>query len=128
VPKLVDVEVTAVRPEEIEVKLADGRVGIIDRRDLGTAPVPGVGDSLEAAVLLREEAKGRVALSHSWARKHRAWERMEAAKASHESVTGTVKRPVKGGFVVDVDDRGHRRRGAGGRPGPGRRSAGRVAT
>jgi len=95
--------VTAIRPEEIEVKLADGRVGVIDRRDLGTTPVPGVGDSLEAAVLLREETKGRVALSHSWARKHRAWERMEAAKESHEPVTGTVKRPVKGGFVVDVD-------------------------
>lgn len=95
--------VTAIRPEELEVKLADGRVGVIDRRDLGTTPVPGVGDSVEAAVLLREEAKGRVALSHSWARKFRAWERMESAKAAHEPVKGTVKRPVKGGFVVDVD-------------------------
>ncbi|HKY13333.1 MAG TPA: S1 RNA-binding domain-containing protein [Microthrixaceae bacterium] len=102
IPTVVDVEVTAVRPDELEVKLADGRVGVISRKDF-TDTVPGTGDQLEAALLLREESKGRVALSHAWARKHRAWERLEQARAEHLGVVGTAKRVVKGGLVVEID-------------------------
>jgi ribosomal protein S1 len=102
-PTIVDVEVVAVRPEEIEVKLADGRVGVIDRRDFGRDTAPGTGDHVEAALLSRQEPKGRVALSYQWARKHRSWKTLEEAKANHTSVTGVVQRAVKGGLVVEVE-------------------------
>jgi len=102
VGRIVSVEVVGVGPSEIEVKLADGRVGVISRAELGTEPTPTVGTTIEAALLARDDPRGRVTLSRAWARKLQRWDVVEAAKESGDPITGTVVRAIKGGLLVDV--------------------------
>lgn len=98
---IVEVEVTRVDGAEVEVRLADGRTGVVDRRDFPTPP--SVGESVPAAVLSRaDDRRGRVALSHRWARTELAWQRVEKARAEHTPLTGKVVKQVKGGVVVDL--------------------------
>ena len=82
-PKIVDVVVTGTSGDRVEVKLADGRQGVIASSDFRDRPVPAVGVELEAAVLARSDPKW-VWLSHSWAAKARSWERLGTAKDEHE--------------------------------------------
>lgn len=92
---------TRVDGAEVEVRLADGRTGVVDRRDFPTAP--SVGESVPAAVLSRDDdRRGRVALSHRWARTELAWQRVERARAEHTPLSGRVVKEVKGGVVVDL--------------------------
>ena len=99
-PKVVSVEVTAVRPDHVEVRLADGRPGVIPRREFDVAPA--VGESVAAAPLNRDDPQ-RVWMSHTWAVKALAWERLRAAHEAHTPIAGAVRKVVKGGLVVDVD-------------------------
>lgn len=99
-PTVVDVEVVRVEGAEVEVRLADGRTGVIPAKEFATQP--SAGTVVAAAVLARDDPRGRVWLSIAWATKHRRWEEMTAAKASHSPVRGTVVKRVKGGYVVDV--------------------------
>lgn len=100
-PRVVNVEVAAIHPERIEVKLADGRLGVIPTSEFRDRRTPSIGDRIDAAMLAREDPK-RVWLSAAWAAKVQAWDRLAAAKASHEVVEGVVRRVVKGGAVLDV--------------------------
>jgi len=100
VGRIVDVEVAQVSDQEVEVRLADGRIGVIPRREFPTAP--GVGETVPAALLARDDPRGRVVLSHAWARKQRAWERIEQAKESGTPLRGMATKVVKGGLVVDL--------------------------
>lgn len=102
VGRVVSVEVVSVTPAEVEVKLADGRAGVIARADFGDEPNPAVGATIEAALLARDDPRKRVVLSRSWALKLQRWERVEAAKESGEPLTGTVSRSIKGGLIVDL--------------------------
>lgn len=98
---IVDVEIVRVDGAEVEVRLADGRAGVIDRRDFTTPP--SVGETVPAAVLSRDDdRRGRVALSHRWARTELAWQGVEQALANHTPLSGRVVKEVKGGVVVDV--------------------------
>lgn len=99
-PTVVDVEVVRAEGREVEVRLADGRTGVVPASEFDTQPSPG--SVVAAAVLSRDDPKGRVWLSRAWAVKHRLWEEMAAAKASHTPVRGKVVKAVKGGYVVDV--------------------------
>lgn len=100
VGKVVEVTVAGVGDREVEVRLADGRTGVVGRAEFERAPA--VGDVVVAALLARDDPRGRVVLSHEWARKQRAWERVEAAKQEGTVLTGTVTKVVKGGAVVDL--------------------------
>jgi ribosomal protein S1 len=104
VGRIVEVTVSAVGPDEVEVRLADGRTGVVPRSELESPP--SAGDRLEVALLARDDPRGRVALSREWARKQRAWEAVESAHAEGRPVAGTVTRVVKGGVVVDLGLRG----------------------
>lgn len=104
VGRIVEVTVTSVGEREVEVRLADGRPGVIDRPEF-EGPVS-VGDVVEAAQLAREDPRQRARLSVAWARKQRAWERVETALAEGTPITGTVTAKIKGGAVVDVGLRG----------------------
>lgn len=104
VGRIVEVTVGTVGPTEVEVQLADGRTGVVPRAELD--PPPAVGDRLEVALLARDDPKGRVVVSRSWARKQRAWEEVEAAHAERRPVRGRATKVVKGGVVVDVGLRG----------------------
>ena len=106
VGRIVEVTIAAVHQSEVEVRLADGRIGVIPRADF-TDPGPiQLGETIEAALLARDDPKQRAVLSLSWARKQQAWERVEAARAAGEPITGKVTKTVKGGLVVDVGLRG----------------------
>lgn len=102
VGRIVSVEVASTSPSEIEVKLADGRAGVITSADFGDEPMPSVGTMIEAALLARDDPRKRVVLSRSWAVKLHRWERVEAAKESGEPLTGQVTRSIKGGLIVDL--------------------------
>lgn len=103
-PRIVEVTVAAAHPKEVEVRLADGRIGVIQRSEIDGRVEPG--DTIEAALLARDDPKGRVAMSRAWAVTHRAWERVTAAAASREPLSGRVTKAVKGGAVVDLGLRG----------------------
>ncbi|MFM7070106.1 MAG: S1 RNA-binding domain-containing protein, partial [Actinomycetes bacterium] len=104
VGKVVEVVVVTVLDREVEVRLADGRIGVIARREFSS--VPTVGESVVAAQLVRDDPKGRLVLSYEWGRKQVLWEQMGAAKVDATPVRGTVTSVVKGGAVVDVGLRG----------------------
>ena len=106
VGRIVEVTIAAVHQNEVEVRLADGRIGVIPRGDfIDPGPIP-LGATIEAALLARDDPKHRAVLSLSWARKQQAWEKVEAARAAGEPVTGKVTKTVKGGLVVDIGLRG----------------------
>ena len=98
--KITEVTVTSVSPKEVEVRLADGRTGVIPSAEFSGSAV--IGQVLPAAVLAREDPKNRPVLSQVWALKLQAWERLEAAKKSGTAVIATVTKKVKGGLVADV--------------------------
>jgi ribosomal protein S1 len=100
VGKVVEVTVTAVGDGEVEVRLVDGRPGVVPRGEFEQPP--SVGEVVEAAQLAREDPRQRAVLSVSWARKQRAWERVESALAEGTPLTGPVTKQVKGGAVVDL--------------------------
>jgi ribosomal protein S1 len=97
---VVEVTVADLGDDEVEVRLADGRTGVVPRRELSTEPA--VGDRTLAAVLAREDPRGRVCLSVAWARSVEAWDRAEAAQREGTTLVGAVTKEVKGGYVVDL--------------------------
>ena len=100
-PTIVTVDVVRIADDVVEAKLADGRLGTIKRSEF--LHPPSVGSEVEVAVLARQQPKDRVALSRVWARKHRAWEQVEAARAERTPVTVEVKKVVKGGLATDLE-------------------------
>lgn len=100
VGRIVEVTVTSVSPAEVEVRLADGRPGVVPGSEVA-GPVA-VGDTVPIALLARDDPAGRVVGSLAWARKQLAWERVDTALAGKTPVTGTVTSTVKGGAVVDL--------------------------
>lgn len=104
VGRIVEVTVSAVHDKEVEVRLADGRTGVVPRAEFDGPVAPG--DVVAAAQLAREDPKDRAVLSVAWARKQQAWERVESALAERTPLSGTVTKQVKGGAVVDLGLRG----------------------
>ena len=65
-----------------------------------------VGDVIDALVLTKEDADGRLILSKKRARFERAWQRIEKAAEDGVPVEGTVIEVVKGGLILDLGVRG----------------------
>jgi small subunit ribosomal protein S1 len=65
-----------------------------------------LGEELDALVLTKEDAEGRLVLSKKRARFEKAWRRIEAAAESGEPVEGSVIEVVKGGLILDLGVRG----------------------
>ena len=61
-----------------------------------------VGDVIDALVLTKEDADGRLILSKKRARFERAWQRIEKAAEEGTPVEGTVIEVVKGGLILDL--------------------------
>jgi len=103
-PAVVDVHLVAVGDREVEVRLADGRPGVVARADFDKAGLgtDRVGTSIRAATLTRDDPKGRVAMSAAWAVQSDAWHAAEQAKADHLTLTGRVVKQIKGGLLVDL--------------------------
>ena len=76
------------------------------RRSVNPADEVSVGEEIDALVLTKEDAEGRLILSKKRARFELAWKKIEAAAESGEPVVGRVIEVVKGGLILDLGVRG----------------------
>ncbi|MFM7247699.1 MAG: 30S ribosomal protein S1 [Actinomycetota bacterium] len=76
------------------------------RRSVDPADEVEMGEEVDALVMQKEDADGRLILSKKRARFEKAWKRIEAAAESGEPVTGSVIEVVKGGLIIDLGVRG----------------------
>ena len=105
---------TVVRIDKDEVLLDIGwkSEGVIPshelsiRRSVDPADEVSLGEQIDALVLTKEDAEGRLILSKKRARFEKAWRKIEAAAESGEPVEGVVIEVVKGGLILDLGVRG----------------------
>jgi small subunit ribosomal protein S1 len=76
------------------------------RKSVDPADEVELGEEIDALVLTKEDAEGRLVLSKKRARFEKAWRRIEAAAESGEPVEGSVIEVVKGGLILDLGVRG----------------------
>ncbi|MBM3679768.1 MAG: 30S ribosomal protein S1 [Actinobacteria bacterium] len=76
------------------------------RRSVDPGDEVEMGEEVDALVMQKEDADGRLILSKKRARFEKAWKRIEAAAESGEAVTGSVIEVVKGGLIIDLGVRG----------------------
>src|SRR6187399_1442568 len=104
--------VVRVDKDEVLVDIGYKSEGVIPtaelsiRRSVNPADEVAVGEEIDALVLTKEDAEGRLILSKKRARFELAWKRIEGAAESGESVTGRVIEVVKGGLILDLGVRG----------------------
>jgi small subunit ribosomal protein S1 len=95
--------VVRVDKDEVLVDIGYKSEGVIPvaelsiRRSVNPADEVSLGDEIDALVLTKEDAEGRLILSKKRARFEMAWKRIEGAAESGEPVEGTVIEVVKGG-------------------------------
>jgi len=76
------------------------------RKSVDPADEVELGEEVDALVLTKEDAEGRLVLSKKRARFEKAWRKIEAAAESGEPVEGNVIEVVKGGLILDLGVRG----------------------
>jgi small subunit ribosomal protein S1 len=104
--------VVRVDKDEVLVDIGYKSEGVIPvaelsiRRSINPADEVNVGDEIDALVLTKEDAEGRLILSKKRARFELAWKAIEQAAESGQPVTGKVIEVVKGGLILDLGVRG----------------------
>src|ERR671923_284242 len=104
--------VVRVDKDEVLVDIGYKSEGVIPvaelsiRRSVNPSDEVSVGDEIDALVLTKEDAEGRLILSKKRARFEMAWKAIERAAESGEPVTGRVIEVVKGGLILDLGVRG----------------------
>ncbi len=104
--------VVRVDKDEVLVDIGYKSEGVIPvaeltiRRSVNPADEVSVGEEIDALVLTKEDAEGRLILSKKRARFELAWKRIEGAAESGEPVIGKVIEVVKGGLILDLGVRG----------------------
>src|SRR5918995_517765 len=76
------------------------------RNDVDPHEVVSMNDEVEALVLQKEDADGRLILSKKRAQYERAWGKIEEIKNADGTVSGPVIEVVKGGLILDIGLRG----------------------
>ncbi len=76
------------------------------RKNVNPADEVSLGEEVDALVVTKEDADGRLVLSKKRAKFEKAWRKIEEASESGEPVEGTVIEVVKGGLIVDLGIRG----------------------
>ncbi len=110
--EVVSGKVVRVDKDEVLVDIGYKSEGVIPvselsiRRSIDPADEVQLGDEVDALVLTKEDADGRLILSKKRARFEMAWKRIERAAESGEPVDGTVIEVVKGGLILDLGVRG----------------------
>jgi small subunit ribosomal protein S1 len=105
-------KVVRVDKDEVLVDIGYKSEGVIPvselsiRRSVNPADEVQLGDEVDALVMTKEDAEGRLILSKKRARFEIAWKRIEGAAESGEPVDGTVIEVVKGGLILDLGVRG----------------------
>ncbi len=104
--------VVRVDKDEVLVDIGYKSEGVIPtaelsiRRSINPADEVALGEEVDALVLTKEDAEGRLILSKKRARFELAWKRIETAAESGEPVDGRVIEVVKGGLILDLGVRG----------------------
>src|SRR5437773_1720705 len=104
--------VVRVDKDEVLVDIGYKSEGVIPvaelsiRRSVNPADEVSVGDEIDALVMTKEDAEGRLILSKKRARFELAWKNIEQAYESGEPVNGRVIEVVKGGLILDLGVRG----------------------
>src|SRR5437773_1934080 len=104
--------VVRVDKDEVLVDIGYKSEGVIPvselsiRRSVNPADEVALGEEIDALVLTKEDAEGRLILSKKRARFELAWKRIEGAAESGEPVSGKVIEVVKGGLILDLGVRG----------------------
>jgi small subunit ribosomal protein S1 len=104
--------VVRVDKDEVLVDIGYKSEGVIPvselsiRRSVNPADEVSIGDEIDALVLTKEDAEGRLILSKKRARFELAWKNIEMAAESGEPVNGRVIEVVKGGLILDLGVRG----------------------
>jgi small subunit ribosomal protein S1 len=104
--------VVRVDKDEVLVDIGYKSEGVIPvselsiRRSVNPADEVALGDEIDALVLTKEDAEGRLILSKKRARFELAWKSIERAAESGEPVDGRVIEVVKGGLILDLGVRG----------------------
>src|SRR3989440_2113760 len=104
--------VVRVDKDEVLVDIGYKSEGVIPvaersiRRSVNPEDEVQVGEEIDALVLTKEDAEGRLILSKKRARFELAWKRIEGAAESGEPVLGRVIEVVKGGLILDLGVRG----------------------
>src|SRR5680860_118949 len=76
------------------------------RKSVDPADEVSLGDVVDAQVMTKEDADGRLILSKKRARFERAWRRIEEAAEEGNTIEGRVIEVVKGGLILDLGVRG----------------------
>ena len=104
--------VVRVDKDEVLVDIGYKSEGVIPvaelsiRRSVNPADEVALGDEIDALVLTKEDAEGRLILSKKRARFELAWKNIERAAESGDPVDGRVIEVVKGGLILDLGVRG----------------------
>jgi small subunit ribosomal protein S1 len=104
--------VVRVDKDEVLVDIGYKSEGVIPQNELSirknvhTSDEVALGEEIDALVMQKEDADGRLILSKKRARFEKAWKRIEEAFESGVPVTGTVIEVVKGGLILDLGVRG----------------------
>jgi len=105
-------KVVRIDKDEVLVDIGYKSEGVIPstelsiRKSVDPADEVELSEEIDALVLTKEDAEGRLVLSKKRARFEKAWRRIEAAAESGEPVEGSVIEVVKGGLILDLGVRG----------------------
>jgi len=104
--------VVRVDKDEVLVDIGYKSEGVIPvselsiRRSVTPEDEVGIGEEIDALVLTKEDAEGRLILSKKRARFELAWKTIEQKAESGEAIEGRVIEVVKGGLILDLGVRG----------------------
>jgi small subunit ribosomal protein S1 len=109
---IVEGDVVRIDKDEVLVDIGYKSEGLIPANELsirkGAPPqeIVELGQHIEALVLQKEDADGRLILSAKRAAFEKAWNRIEEAYTEQRTVEGPVIEVVKGGLIIDIGLRG----------------------
>jgi small subunit ribosomal protein S1 len=109
---IVEGNVVRIDKDEVLVDIGYKSEGLIPLNELsirkGAAPpeIVELGQHIEALVLQKEDADGRLILSAKRAAFEKAWKRIEESYTEQRTVEGPVIEVVKGGLILDIGLRG----------------------
>jgi small subunit ribosomal protein S1 len=109
---VVNGKVVRIDKDEVLVDIGYKAEGVIPsnelsiRKSVDPADEVELGEEIDALVLTKEDAEGRLILSKKRARFEKAWRKIEVAADSGEPVEGSVIEVVKGGLILDLGVRG----------------------
>jgi small subunit ribosomal protein S1 len=109
---VVNGKVVRIDKDEVLVDIGYKAEGVIPsnelsiRKSVDPADEVELGEEVDALVLTKEDAEGRLILSKKRARFEKAWRKIEIAADSGEPVEGSVIEVVKGGLILDLGVRG----------------------